>query len=192
MIYIEIIDNKPTRSTSFEQIGKNYQNVITTDYEDYTVNNRKYIFENGEVKLNPNWEEEQLNNAKQAKYNEANSGAKTYLESGEALFEFEPNKHIEATDGNIAKLTAYALAFVTGQLQPTDTVVWNTKEDETVELNQEQIVTIINGLGTVQALVWSVQFPQYVQAIETAETVEEVEAIEIIYTSEIPQEETDV
>ena len=58
MIYIEIIDNKPTRSTSFEQIGKNYQNVVTTDYEDYTVNNRKYIFENGEVKLNPNYEEE--------------------------------------------------------------------------------------------------------------------------------------
>lgn len=59
MIYIEIIDNKPTRSTSFEQIGKNYQNVVTTDYEDYTVNNRKYIFENGEVKLNPDYEEEQ-------------------------------------------------------------------------------------------------------------------------------------
>lgn len=59
MIYIEIIDNKPTRSTSFEQIGKNYQNVITTDYEDYTVNNRKYIFEDGEVKLNPDYEEEQ-------------------------------------------------------------------------------------------------------------------------------------
>lgn len=59
MIYIEIIDNKPTRSTSFEQIGKNYQNVVTTDYEDYTVNNNKYIFEDGKVKLNPDYEEEQ-------------------------------------------------------------------------------------------------------------------------------------
>lgn len=140
----------------------------------------------------PEYIAKQLDEAKQAKYNEANTGAKFFLESGNALFEFAEGKHIEATDGNIAKLTAYALAFVTGQLQPTDTVVWNTKEDETVELNQEQIVTIINGLGTVQALVWSVQFPRYVQAIETAETVEEVEAIEIIYTSEIPQEETDV
>lgn len=140
----------------------------------------------------PEYIAKQLDEAKQAKYNEANAGAKFFLESGNALFEFAEGKHIEATDGNIAKLTAYALAFVTGQLQPTDTVVWNTKEDETVELNQEQIVTIINGLGTVQALVWSVQFPQYVQAIETAETVEEVEAIEIIYTSEIPQEEIDV
>lgn len=124
--------------------------------------------------------------AKEAKYNEANAGAKKFLEDGEALFEFEGGKHIEATDGNIAKLTAYALAYVTGQLQPEEVVVWNTKEDETVELNQEQVAYIVKGLGFVQASVWSVQFPAYIQAIEAAETVEEVEAIEINYYSEEP------
>ena len=93
-------------------------------------------------------------------------------------------KHIEATDGNIAKMTAYALAYVTGQLQPEDTVVWNTKEDETVNLNQAQIVSILNGLGQVQAIVWSVKYPAYVQAIDEAETVEEVENIIIDYTEE--------
>ena len=168
-----------------EPLNSKFYNVDRWEETD-----KEYVLEGDEyIQKTPEWEEEQLNNAKQAKYNEANNGAKLFLESGNALFEFEEGKHIEATDGNIAKLTAYALAFVTGQLQPTDKVVWNTKEDETVELSQEQIVTIINGLGTVQALVWSVQFPQYVQAIETAETIEEVEAIEIIYTSEIPQEE---
>ena len=132
---------------------------------------------------------ELLKQAKQSKYQEANNGAKAFLESGNALFEFEEGKHIEATDGNIAKLTAYALAYVTGQLQPEDTVVWNTKEDETVELTSEQIAFIVKGLGLVQASVWSVQFPQYIQAIETAETVEEVNAIEIQYYSELPIEE---
>ena len=137
-------------------------------------------------------DEELLEQAKQNKYDEANNGAKAFLESGNALFEFEPNKHIEATDGNIAKLTAYALAYVTGQLQPTETVVWNTKEDETVELNAEQIGVIVKGLGFVQASVWSVQFPQYLQAIETAETVEEVNAITIEYFSDVPvTEETE-
>lgn len=130
--------------------------------------------------------EELLNQAKQNKYNEANNGAKAFLDSGNALFEFEEDKHIEATDGNIAKLTAYALAYVTGQLQPTETVVWNTKEDETVELNAEQIGVIVKGLGFVQASVWSVQFPQYLQAIETAETIEEVNAINIEYYSDVP------
>lgn len=130
-------------------------------------------------------DEELLASAKQNKYDEANNGAKMFLESGNALFEFEEGKHIEATDGNIAKLTAYALAYVTGQLQPSETVVWNTKEDETVELTSEQIAFIVKGLGLVQASVWSVQFPQYIQTIETAETVEEVNAITIEYYSEI-------
>ena len=133
--------------------------------------------------------EEILTKVKQDKYNEANNGAKTFLESGNALFEFDDGKHIEATDGNIAKLTAYALAYVTGQLEPTETVVWNTKEDETVELTAEQIGNIVKGLGYVQAYVWSVQFPQYLQAIETAETIEEVQAINIEYYSEEPVEE---
>lgn len=124
---------------------------------------------------------EQLKQAKQDKYNEANEGAKQYL-NGDALYEFEEGKHIEATDGNIAKFTAYALAFVTGQLQPTDTVVWNTKEDETVELNQEQVVMILNGLGQVQAKVWAVKFPYYINLIEQAQTIEEVNAIVIDYT----------
>ena len=136
-------------------------------------------------------EEEELEQAKQLKYQEANSKANDYLQSGEALYEFEEGKHIEATDGNIAKMTAYALAYVTGQLQPEDTVVWNTKEDETVNLNQAQIVAILNGLGNVQAVVWSVQYPVYVSMIESATTVEEVEAIVIDYTTPIDEVEND-
>lgn len=126
---------------------------------------------------------ELLEEAKQTKYDEANDGAKNYLDGG-ALYEFQEGKHIEATDGNIAKFTAYALAYVTGQLEPTDTVVWNTKEDETVELNQEQIAQILVGLGAVQANVWAVQFPQYLAQIEAAQTVEDVKAIVINYGEE--------
>ena len=182
-------------------------------YDDYNSDHDKYIVGTKEIEIevpdeveegeeqtthietitvpypvpNPNYEEEQLALAKQTKYNEANEGAKRYL-NGNALYEFEEGKHIEATDGNIAKFTAYALAYVTGQLQPTDTVVWNTKEDETVELNQEQVVTILNGLGQVQAYVWAVQFPYYISLIEAAQTVEEVEAIVIDYTLPIEEE----
>ena len=133
-------------------------------------------------------DEEVLVQAKESKYTEANTKAHEYLDGGNALFEFEEGKHIEATDGNIAKMTAYALAFVTGQLQPTDTVLWNTKEDETVELNQEQIGIILVGLGQVQASVWAIKFPAYVQAIEQAQTIEEVNAIIIDYTIESEEE----
>ena len=146
------------------------------------------ILENDEViSKKEEWDIEQLNLAKERKYQEANLKANEFLQSGNALYEFEENKHIEATDGNIAKMTAYALAYVTGQLQPEDTVVWNTKEDETVELNQAQIVSILQGLGQVQAVVWSVKYPAYVKAIGEAQTIEEVEEIEIDYT--MPEQE---
>ena len=152
-------------------------------WADFNNNPTKYLWVDDEIVPNPNYEEEQLQLAKQAKYLEANEGAKNFLD-GDALYEFEEGKHIEATDGNIGKFTAYALGYVTGQLQPSDTVVWNTKEDETVELTSEQVSNILTGLGQVQAYVWSVQFPAYVQAIEQATTVEEVEAIEIEYKDE--------
>ena len=126
--------------------------------------------------------DELLTEAKQAKYNEANNGAKTYLESGEALFELSENQHIEATDGNIGKLSAYALSYITGALTPSDVVYWNTKEDETITLTQEQLATVLQGLGQVQAEVWNVKFPYYLKQIEEAKTADEVQAIVIDYS----------
>lgn len=130
-------------------------------------------------------DEEKLNIAKTDKYNEINNGARIYLESGEALFEIEEGKHIEATDGNIAKLSAYALSFIKGVQSE---VYWNTKEDETIALNQEQLTQALIGLGEVQATVWNVKFPYYLKQLENATTVEEVKAITVDYSLPIPEE----
>ena len=124
-------------------------------------------------------EEEKLNIAKTNKYNEINNGARKYLESGEALFEVTEGKHIEATDGNIAKLSAYALSFITGVQSE---VYWNTKEDETIVLTQEQLSTVLQGIGQVQAEVWNIKFPAYLARLEAAQTVEDVDAIVIDYS----------
>lgn len=183
MIYFDTNKEAYQQRETLEKWGKTYLTECT-EIEYQELQEGKLMWQGDEIVENPDYDSEQLAKAKQAKYQEANSKANEYLQSGEALYEFEPGKHIEATDGNIAKMTAYALAYVTGQLQPEDTVVWNTKEDETVNLNQAQIVAILNGLGNVQAVVWSVQYPVYVSMIESATTVEEVEAIEIDYESE--------
>ena len=132
-------------------------------------------------------DEEKLDEAKIYKYNEINNGARIYLESGNALFEIEEGKHIEATDGNIAKLSAYALSFMTGVQSE---VYWNTKEDKTIALNQEQLTQALMGLGGVQAEVWNVKFPYYLKQLENATTVEEVNAINVDYSLPIPEEPT--
>ena len=128
---------------------------------------------------------EQLEKFRTLKYDEANEGAKKFLESGEALYEFSPGKHVEAFDGNMSKMTGYLLAFESGIYQPSDTVVWVTKEDDVVNLTKEQIADILEGIGKVQASVWSVQFLNYVSRIQSAKTVQELKSIEIQYSDDI-------
>ena len=69
MIYVEIIDNKVTRSTEFEIIGSKYENMITTEYADYTPSNNKYVYDvdSNSIILNPNYEDEEAEKARQAR-----------------------------------------------------------------------------------------------------------------------------
>ena len=171
------------------ELKKPYTEVQKRDF--IMENNRKKGYEIRETENELQaWyytDEEQLNIAKTNKYNEINNGARIYLESGEALFEVAEGKHIEATDGNIAKLSAYALSFMTGVQSE---VYWNTKEDETIALNQEQLTQALMGLGEVQATVWNVKFPYYLKLLENATTVEEVSSITVDYSLPIPEEPT--
>ena len=142
---------------------------------EYVQGSRKFVVEVGEL-------------AKQAKYQEANLKAFEYLESGEAVFTYAEGKSIEATDGNIAKLGLYLVKFLM-QEDYTSTIEWNTKENENVQLNAEQLSYITEGLGAIQSEVWTVKFPYYNTQIANAETIEEVEAIVIDYTQPVPNDE---
>lgn len=168
-------------------LQKPYTNKQRTDFIVQQNHRNGYTIEETDKALIA-WgdtDEEKLTIAKTSKYNEINNGARTYLESGNALFEIEEGKHIEATDGNIAKLSAYALSFMTGVQSE---VYWNTKEDETIALTQEQLTRALIGLGEVQATVWNVKFSYYLKQLENATTVEEVKAINVDYSLPIPEE----
>ena len=167
-------------------LNKPYTNKQRTDFIVQQNHRNGYTIEETDKALIA-WgetDEEKLNEAKIYKYNEINNGSRIYLDSGNALFEIEEGKHIEATDGNIAKLSAYALSFMTGVQSE---VYWNTKEDETIALTQEQLTQALIGLGEVQATVWNVKFPYYLKQLELAQTVEEVNAITVDYSLPIPE-----
>ena len=135
----------------------------------------------------PEWIANHLREVKETKMKEALDGAKSFIEN-EACYQFDENNSIEATDGNIGKLTAYALGFSTGAMQE---VQWTSKEDNVLTLDPDDLNRILIGIGAIQSFVWNVQYIQYKQMIETATTAEEVEAIEIVYTDEIPKEQQD-
>lgn len=151
----------------------------------------KVIVVDNELELNPNFEEEELQKAKDKKYQEANVKARGYLESGEALFSFQKDGetyHIEATDGNIAKIGLKATSLLLAQDYET-TFPWNTKEDVNIEINALEGKAIGEGLGLIQDIVWTIEFPNYLEKIKEAETIEEVEAIKIDYSKEPDSEE---
>lgn len=155
--------------------SKDVQNI---EVSEAVYNKREqYIYQDGKVIKDPNYDIEQLIKAKTDKYTEALKKAEIFL-SNNACYQFDEYNSIEATDGNIGKFTAYALGMQSGL---SETVTWTTKEDNVITLDLEDVITILTGLGAVQANVWNVQFIEYKTAIDNAETIEEVEGIEINY-----------
>lgn len=124
-------------------------------------------------------EEEELQQAKENKYNEALTGAKSFIDN-DACFQFDENNSIEATDGNIGKMTAYAVGFQSGIIE---TVTWTSKEDNVLILNADDVSRILTGLGGIQSDVWNRQFVNYKTRINNAKTIQAVEAIKIIYVN---------
>lgn len=71
MIYVEIENNIPIKSTSNADIANKYfKNFILTDYADYTPANTKYTYENGQILLNPAYEAEQAEKSRLARIEE--------------------------------------------------------------------------------------------------------------------------
>ena len=165
-----------------QPLNETVYNITKTEETDdeYVLEGDEYVLKDAEYIA------KQLAKAKEAKYQEANLKAFEYLESGEAVYEFAEGKSIEATDGNIAKLGLALVNFILQQ-DYTSTIEWNTKENENVQLNAEQLQVIVAGLQAIQASVWTVKFVAYNTAIEQAQTIEEVEAIDIDYA--LPVEE---
>ena len=173
MAYYIILDNNVYSAQTEEALRSQFPESeileLPSDYE-----RGKYIVVNGELVLNPNWDQQILEEAKRIKFQEANDKAKEYIDSGNALYEFEPGKHIEATDGNIAKLGLSLVNFILTQ-DYTSTIEWNTKENENVSLNCAQLQVIVAGLRQIQEVIWTVKFPAYNEAIQNAQTAEEAQ-----------------
>lgn len=125
-------------------------------------------------------ENEILEEIRVEKKQEAIKKAYDFINNGNALYEFEENKHIEATDGNISKLGLVAVELVLNQ-DTESTIEWCTYEDEIINLNAVQLQKIVKGLKDEQARVWVELYHKFLQDIEIAQTIEEVNMIEINY-----------
>lgn len=100
-------------------------NIAQTDYEDYTPYNNKYLFENGEVKLNPNYKTEQ------AQKRQAEFEAQFFEIENVGYYRKEPKGYSSAVE---SINTAFNIVTVAGSL-PANTLTFYIKPDFT---NAEQ------------------------------------------------------
>lgn len=164
-----------------DKVLYNIDKFVKTN-DEYVLDGDEYVLYDDEYKA------KELKAAKEEKYQQALKGANDFIDNG-ALFRYDDNNTIEATDGNIGKLTAYAMALQTGAFE---TVIWTSKEDNVLTLNKDEVQTILTGLGAVQADIWNNQFITYKTSIENAQSLDELKTIEIEYKNiEIPEEPTE-
>ena len=185
MIYFDTDHEAYQQRETIDQWGKTYLCEYSEEvYQDFVEG--KLIWQNDELVVNPEYEEEHLSQLKTNKYEEALKKAYDYQENGTVEYK---NCVFEMSESNRNNLrdTIEALTLV-GETSTT----WNDKNDELVELAIEDIQYIRLNLilGEIQKL-WIVKYPYYKSLIEAAKTVEEVEAIVIDYTIEIDNEKTE-
>lgn len=144
------------------------------------------IIVDGEPAVNPDYEQEQLEKAKNLKLQENDDKANTALNHtftipvGEErmLCEFIYN---EKTERN---LNSSAIGFLAGQFE---TKQWTDEQGTTVELTAEDVATVLLTFNDFANAIWA-KWGDYYKEIELAETLEEAEAINISYTGEESEE----
>ena len=146
----------------------------------------RYIWDGESVILDPDYDNKQLERAKQLKYDLSLALAYEYQQNG--IVEYK-NCEFEMSDSNRKNLSDTEEAL---KLMGQESTIWNDKEDNLVELTVEDIQYIRLNLilSEIQKL-WIVKYPYYKGLIEAAKTVEEVESIVIDYSQDIPKEEAD-
>lgn len=127
-------------------------------------------------------DEEKLEQAKQAKYNENESVREAFLLDGvvykDILWDSDSDQKVN-------------LMYAVSSLGEGETIVWVGKDGvSSLECTKEDLLAIGQLLTVKTAYVWQIRNPQIKMMIEAAETIEEVEAIEISY--EMPEDITDL
>ena len=147
------------------------------------------IIVDGEPAVNPDYEQEQLEKAKNLKLQENDDKANTALNRTFTIFIGEdrvPCEFIynEKTERN---LNSSAIGFLAGQFE---TKQWTDEQGTTVELTAEDVATVLLTFNDFANAIWA-KWGEFKQRIEQAEAIEELENIVIDYGEEVTEEVTE-
>ena len=170
MRYYTIQNNGILTAETRQALERFYDNVLELP-EDYEQG--KYIVVDGELVLNPNWEEERFKIAKEKKLKENEIVREQFLVSGVEYKDILWDSDIEQ------KLN---ISIQVSQMSDEDTIDWVAMDGITsLECTKEDLLNIGALLTQMTAYVWQYKNPTIKTMINNAQTIEEVNAIQIVY-----------
>lgn len=171
MKYYLIHENQIFIAENQNALSRYYSEAIKILPDDY--NSEKYIVVDGELVLNPDYDEMLLERKRQEKYNENETVRDEFLLSGviykNVLFDSDIEQKLN-------------ISVTVTQMSDTDTINWVGKDGVTSLLcTKADLLAIGEMLIVMTNYVWAVKNPEIKLAIQNAKTIKELEDIEIIY-----------
>ena len=169
MAFYTIQDNNLLRADKEESLTRFYDNVLPLP-DDYEEN--KYIVQDNELILNPDWDSIHLAEVKEEKIAENDAARDTALNQGvtykDVLFDSDTDQKVN-------------LLAIVSTMDETDTIVWFGMDNQPLECTKEDLINIGALITQLHSFCWN-KNAIIKGAIDSALTVEDVEAIEIDYS----------
>lgn len=155
----------------------NALNVIVTKeiYDDFVENPDKYIYQNNEIVLNPNYEVQKLAKAKKDKKEENLNKANEAILNGYVTYK---NCKFETNTDNQSNMTATANLMQAQGIQKTQ---WLSKDNILIELTLEDFLNIGGLILSYKTNLWTNVYAGFEAQIEAAQNIDDVENIVITY-----------
>lgn len=172
--HINITTNEIIDITQCKYLNDDIKNIEVT--QEVFDNAKKYIFINGEIILNPDYDNELLNQAKESKISKINESKEQAFKSG-IIFK---NEHFDCDD-RAQDRTGNRLLLL--QAMPVETLEW-------LDYNYKPVVLTSTEFQHLCAAIFErIQFIEFktgelFDAVNAAQTLEELEAVEITYTAD--------
>jgi len=173
MYYIHVEDGQINGAGMAQIINDNYENIEVSKeiYDDFRADRDKYIYKDGEIVLNPEYDNILLQRAKELKLEENVAERDKVLFGGvtyqNILFDSDTDQKINLSEQH-------------KRMSDTDTVLWHGMNNESLLCTKDDLAAIGELIYGLTGFVWNKD--AYIKdQIQVAETLEDLANIEIDY-----------
>lgn len=177
-IYDTLLERTDLVVEATEQ-GKNAYIYEKIENKELYVLNTNAVWNDGNPYIDKDYDEKQIQAKKQELYKECTDKAIKFIDD-DNTFQADNGGYFTITDNERNKLQGYYI-----MLEEGETISWCDKKEQMLQLNKQDIKSIILKQQELQTDIWTTQYNNFYQQITDAKTLEELDKINIQYSVEV-------